>query len=127
MAGYLNVLMIKINATRSLNNFDFNTAILYALKYSAIETSNLGVSPQPPVGRKMLRFPDNTLVSVKGLDDIMAELFAENRKANDETAREIIKRLEEKRNFIPSSENVHREYTFVLLGKYRNYLKDHSK
>ena len=74
----------------------------------------------------MLKFPDNTMVSFKGLDDIMAQLLAENRKANDETAREIIKRLEERKNFIPSSENVQREYAYVLLGEYRKYFKERS-
>ena len=58
------------------------------------------------------------------MDDIMAELFAANRKVNDETAKEIIKRLEEKGNFIPSSESAHREYAFVLLGEYRKYIAD---
>ena len=43
-----------------------------------------------------------------------------------ETAKEIIHRLEEKKNFIPSSELVRREYAYVLLRKYRNYLKDRS-
>lgn len=71
----------------------------------------------------MLRFPDNTTASVKGLDDILAGIFAEKRKADAETAREIINRLEEKGNFIPSSESVHREYAFVLLEEYRKYVK----
>jgi predicted nucleic-acid-binding protein len=74
----------------------------------------------------MLRFPDNTTVAVKGLDDILAQLFAENRKADGETAREIIKRLEEKKNFIPSSKSVHREYVFVLREIYRKYIEDRS-
>jgi hypothetical protein len=66
------------------------------------------------------------MASVKGLDDIMAELLAKNRKANNETAKEFIKRLEEKGNYIPSSESVHREYAFVLLGEYRKYIKDRT-
>jgi thiamine kinase-like enzyme len=78
------------------------------------------------VGRRTLRFPDNTKVTVKGLDDIMAELYAENKKANSETAREIIKKLKEKKNFIPSSESVHREYAFVLLQEYRKYIEKYS-
>ncbi len=61
-----------------------------------------------------------------GLGDIMAELYAENRKASDETAEEIIKRLEDKKNYIPSSERVHREYAYVLLKEYRKYVKDQS-
>jgi hypothetical protein len=74
----------------------------------------------------MLKFPDNTTVAVNGLDEIMAALLAENRKADNAAAREIIKRLEEKKNFIPASEQVHREYAFVLLAEYRKYMKTHS-
>jgi hypothetical protein len=73
-----------------------------------------------------LKFPDDTRISVIGLDDIMAELYLENRKATDETAEEIIKRLEARKNFVPSSERVRREYAYVLLRKYRNYIKDRS-
>jgi len=72
----------------------------------------------------MLKFPDNTQASVTGLDEIMADLFAENVKPTYETADEIIDRLEEKRNFIPSSLNARREYTFVLLQEYRKYIKN---
>jgi len=56
----------------------------------------------------------------------MAALYAEKKKANSETAGEIIKRLIEKKNFIPSSEMVHREYTFVLLEEYRKYIDKRS-
>lgn len=56
----------------------------------------------------------------------MAELYAEERKATDETAEEIIKRLEAKKNFMPSSERIRREYAYVLLREYRNYIKDRS-
>ena len=75
----------------------------------------------------MLKFPDNTKASVFGLDEIMAELYAEDRKATYETANEIIKRLEEKKNYIPSSVSVYREYAFVLLQEYRKYLQDQSE
>jgi hypothetical protein len=75
----------------------------------------------------MLLFPDNTKASVFGLDDIMAELYAEDRKASYDTADEIIERLKEKKNFIPSSVTVHREYAFVLLQEYRNYIQERSK
>jgi hypothetical protein len=56
----------------------------------------------------------------------MAELYSEGRKATDETAEEIIKRLEEKRNYIPSSERARKEYSYVLLKEYRKYVKDRS-
>lgn len=74
----------------------------------------------------MLKFSDDTQVSVSGLDDIMAELFSEDRKATDETAEEIIKRLEAKKNYIPSSERARKDYVYVLLREYRKYLKDRS-
>lgn len=40
----------------------------------------------------------------------MADLYAEGRKATDETAEEIIDRLEGAKNFIPSSERARKEY-----------------
>ncbi len=54
----------------------------------------------------------------------MAELYAEDLEATDKTAEEIIKRLEEKKNYIPESERVRRDYAYALLREYRNYLKD---
>ncbi|MBI5593721.1 MAG: hypothetical protein HY881_24985 [Deltaproteobacteria bacterium] len=57
----------------------------------------------------------------------MAELCAEDRKASYDTADEIIKRLKEKKNFIPSSVTVHREYAFVLLQEYRDYIQERSE
>jgi len=54
----------------------------------------------------------------------LAELYTERRKPSDETAEEIISRLEEKRNYIPSSERVRRQYAYALLREYRNYVKD---
>ena len=74
----------------------------------------------------MLKFPDDTQVGVIGLDDVMAELHVEGRNATDEAAEEIIKRLEESKNYIPSSERAHKEYAYVLRNEYRKYLKDHS-
>jgi len=74
----------------------------------------------------MLTFPDDTQVGVIGLDDIMAEFYSEGRKATDETAEEIIKRLEAKKNYIPWSERARKEYSYVLLKEYRKYVKDRS-
>jgi hypothetical protein len=74
----------------------------------------------------MLKFPDDTQVGVLGLDDIMAELYAEGRQASDETAEEIIKRVEVKNNYVPSSDRVRKEYAYVLLKEYRTYAKDRS-
>ena len=74
----------------------------------------------------MLKFPDDTQVGVMGLDDIMSELYAEGRKATDETAEEIIERLEARNNYIPLTERVRKEYAYVLLNEYRAYVKDRS-
>jgi hypothetical protein len=74
----------------------------------------------------MLNFFDDTQVGVIGLDDIMADLCFEGRKPTDETAEVIIKRLEARNNFIPSSERVRKEYAYVLLNEYRSYVKERS-
>jgi Ca2+-binding EF-hand superfamily protein len=75
----------------------------------------------------MLKFVDDTKVGVVGLEDIMSELHSEGRKATDETAEEIIRRLEARNNYIPSSERVRKEYAYVLLKEYRRYVKDRSE
>ena len=72
----------------------------------------------------MLKFPDGTQIGIIGLDDIIAELYAKGRKANAETAEEIIENLETKKNYIPSSERTRKEYAYVLLNEYRTYIKD---
>ena len=71
----------------------------------------------------MLKFIDDTQSSVFGLDEILADLYAEGKKANDETAQEIIVRLEAMKNHIPSSDRARREYRYVLLKEYRTYVK----
>ena len=71
----------------------------------------------------MLKFLDDTESSVFGLDEILADLYAEGRKANDETAQEIITRLEAMKNYIPSSDRARTEYRYVLLKEYRTYVK----
>ena len=67
---------------------------------------------------------DDTQARVKGLDEIMADLYSQGRQANDDTAEEIINRLEAKKNYIPSSDRIRREYAYVLLKEYRKYIKD---
>jgi hypothetical protein len=74
----------------------------------------------------MLKFRDGTCVGVNGLDEIMAELYAEGKKATNETAEEAIKRLEAKKNYIPSSYSVRREYAYAVLTKYRTYFEDRA-
>jgi len=74
----------------------------------------------------MLKFSDDTQVGVLGLDDIMAKLYAEGRKASDETAEEILKRLEARNNYIPAFERTRREYAYVVLKEYGAYAKQRS-
>jgi len=72
----------------------------------------------------MLKFPDGTKVRVTGLDEILADLYSEGRKADQETAEAIISRLEAKKNFVPSSDRTRREYAYILLKEYRAYIAD---
>jgi hypothetical protein len=75
----------------------------------------------------MLKFPDGSQARVNGLDEILADLYAEGRKANEETAEEIINRLEEKKNYIPSSDLTRREYRNLLLKEYRQFVANRAK
>ena len=70
----------------------------------------------------MLKFPDGTKIRVIGLDEILANLYSKGREANQKTAEEIIRRLEDQRNFIPSSDRTRKEYAYVLLKEYREYI-----
>lgn len=68
----------------------------------------------------MLRLYDGTQVRVRGLDEILSELYAEGRKVNSPTAEEILDRLEKSNNYIPAS--ARREYKGVLLKEYQDYV-----
>ena len=70
----------------------------------------------------MITFPDDTQVRITGLDETLAELYAEGKKANEATAEEIITKLEGKKNYIPSSDRVRKEFAYVLLKEYRGYI-----
>jgi capsid portal protein len=74
----------------------------------------------------MLRFPDNTQVRVIGLDEILAVVYSEGRQANKETAEEIIKRLEAQQNYIPSSDLARKEFAYVLLKEYKDYIESRT-
>ncbi len=74
----------------------------------------------------MLKFVDDTEARVKGLDEILADLYAQGRQANDETVGEIIDRLEANKNYIPSSDRVRKEYAYALLKEYRKYVKERT-
>ena len=70
----------------------------------------------------MLKFPDDTQIRVNGLNEILADLYSEGRQANQETAEEILHRLEAQGNFIPSSDRTRKEYAYVLMKEYRKYV-----
>ncbi|MFZ3114922.1 MAG: hypothetical protein WA133_12115 [Syntrophales bacterium] len=60
------------------------------------------------------------------MNEIMADLYSEGRQADQETAEEIISRLE-KKNYIPSSYLTRKEYAYLLLKEYSEYVKGKSK
>ena len=74
----------------------------------------------------MLKFPDDTQISFFGLDEMLAELYSEGRKPNEETAELIIRKLEAMNNYVPSSEKSRRDYRYLLLREYKAYLKNQS-
>jgi hypothetical protein len=53
----------------------------------------------------------------------MAELYSVGKKANKETADEIIAGLEAMGTYIPTSEAVRREYRNVLLKEYEDFVE----
>jgi hypothetical protein len=73
-----------------------------------------------------LKFPDKTQVRVKGLVEIMADIYTQGRPANEATAGLILDRLEAQKNYIPSSDRIRREYVYALLREYRTYIKDYT-
>ncbi|HEN21213.1 MAG TPA: hypothetical protein ENN86_04305 [Desulfobacteraceae bacterium] len=72
-------------------------------------------------------FADGTKVTVIGLDEIMAELYSEGRQTDNETVKEIIGRLEAHKNYIPPSDHIRREYAYLLMKKYEEYVEIHDK
>ena len=74
----------------------------------------------------MLSFLDDIEIRVNGLDEILADLYSEGRQANEETAKEIIDRLEAKKNYIPWSDRARKEYAYVLLKEYRKYVRNRT-
>lgn len=75
----------------------------------------------------MLRFPDGSQARIVGLNEILADLYSEGRQANQETAEEIINRLETQKNYIPSSDLIRREYRYLLLKEYKEYAASQPK
>ena len=61
------------------------------------------------------------------MDEILAELHSEGRPANKETTEEIIKRLEAQKNYIPTEYNTRKEYAYVLLKEYEEYVASRTE
>lgn len=61
---------------------------------------------------------------MKGLIEILAKVYSEGRQPNQESGEEIIRRLEEAGNYIPSSYSTRREYRYALLIEYRAYIAE---
>jgi len=74
----------------------------------------------------MLKFLDDTEVAVNGLDETLAELYAEGRLLNEETVAEIVKRLEAHKNYIPPSDHARGVYAYALMKEYKKYLKSRA-
>jgi hypothetical protein len=79
------------------------------------------------VGWRLLTFIDDTQARVKGLDEILADVYLEGRPANDETAELILNSLEARNNYIPSSDRARREYAYILLKEYKKFITEHAK
>ncbi len=73
----------------------------------------------------MLRFPDGTKVRVTGLNEILADLYAEGRQPNGATAKEILERVEKSNNYVPPEARW--EYRNALLQEYRDYVAERTK
>jgi hypothetical protein len=57
----------------------------------------------------------------------MAELYSVGKQANKETADEIIAGLEAMGTYVPTSEAVRREYRYVLLKEYEEFVEVHDR
>jgi hypothetical protein len=77
----------------------------------------------PPGGWHVIKFFDDTEVRLTGLDPIMADFHFNGRQPNDGTAEEILKELEKKKNYIPSSPKIRNEYAYAVLKEYKKYIK----
>lgn len=81
----------------------------------------------PTVSRRTIRFVDGTQVAVNNLHEILAELYSVGKKANRQTADEIIAGLEAMGNYVPASEVIRRDYRNVLLKEYEEFIEVHDR
>ena len=64
---------------------------------------------------------------MSNLHEIMAELYSVGKKANRDTADEIIAGLEAMGNYVPTSEVIRRDYRNVLLKEYEEFIEIHNR
>ena len=64
---------------------------------------------------------------MSNLHEIMAELYSVGKKANRQTADEIIAGLEAMGNYVPTSEVIRRDYRNVLLKEYEEFIEIHDR
>ena len=64
---------------------------------------------------------------MSNLHEIMAELYSVGKKANRQTADEIIAGLEAMGNYVPTSEVIRRDYRNVLLKEYEEFIEVHDR
>lgn len=75
----------------------------------------------------MIKFIDDTEVGLFGLDETLAEISLEGRPTNDALAEEIMLRLEDYKNYIPTSDRARKEYAYVLLKEYKKFVKEQAE
>lgn len=75
-------------------------------------------------GLRTLTFKDGCRVSVMGLTEILEAVYAEGRSANQETADEILRRLEAV-NYVPWS--ARKEYCDAVIREYSNYVESRAR
>jgi len=58
----------------------------------------------------------------------MADFYAQGKEANKETAEAIIRILEEHyKNYIPPSERTRKEYTYLVMKEYEEFIVSQKK
>lgn len=68
-------------------------------------------------GLRKLTLPNGAQVGIIGLDEVMEELFSEERAADESIALEMIQRLNKKNYFSPSSQKIYEDlFTFEYIS-----------
>lgn len=69
-------------------------------------------------GLRIITFPDGSKAGVFGLDEIFENLYREVRKPDNETASEIVKRLESKSYIAPTAR---KQYEEAVLKEFKKF------